>query len=194
MTSNTAGAKDVSGKGGIPGMRGVEHIALTVPDLEAATAFFVDELGCEVYYSIGPFKDQEGNWFAENLDVHPRAEIPEIRIVRCANGAHFELLTFTSPDQNTQMPRFSDYGGHHVAFYVDDMDLAIAYLQSKGIKVLGPVKDGVGPESGEGSTFVHFKSPWGSMFELVSFPKGRAYEQQREPLWVPDPVSQEAKE
>ena len=35
-------------KGGIPGMRGVEHIGLTVPNLEEATEFFVDVIGCEV--------------------------------------------------------------------------------------------------------------------------------------------------
>ncbi len=189
MASDNVERTDTSIKGGIPGLRGVEHIALTVPDLEEATQFFVDVLGCEVYYSIGPFKDPEGNWFVENLDVHLRAEIPEIRILRCKNGAHFELLSFTSPDQNKTMPKFSDYDGHHVALYVDDMDAAIAYLKSKGVKVLGPIKDGIGPESGEGSTFVHFKSPWGSMFELVSFPKGRAYEQDHEQLWVPNKAS-----
>ena len=177
-------------RGGIPGMRGVEHIALTVPDLEEATRFFVDVLGCEVYYSIGPFMDLEGNWMTENLDVHPKAEIPEIRILRCANGAHFELLTFKSPDQNKTMPRFSDYDGHHLGFYVDDMETAVTYLKSKGVKVLGPIKDGVGPEAGEGSTFVHFQTPWGSMLELVSYPHGRLYEQKQEPFWVPDKVSQ----
>ena len=177
-------------RGGIPGMRGVDHIALTVPDLEEATNFFVDVLGCEVYYSIGPFMDPAGNWMTENLDVHPRAEIPEIRILRCVNGAHFELLTFNSPDQNKTVSKFSDYNGHHTAFYVDDMEAAVAYLKSKGVRLLGPIKDGVGPEAGEGSTFLHFQSPWGSMFELVSFPHGKLYEQKQVPLWMPDKVSQ----
>ncbi len=185
METNKAEATVTRARGGLPGMRGIEHVAFTVPNLNEAAEFFVQVLGCEEYYSIGPFKDPEGNWFVENLDVHPRAEIPEIRIMRCANGAHFELLEFTSPDQNKHMPKFSDYGGYHVAFYVDDMDAAVAYLKSKGVKVLGPVKDGIGPESGEGSTFVHFKTPWGLMLELVSFPKGRAYEQEKRPMWVP---------
>jgi len=104
MVSNNEKATAPANSSGIPGMRGIEHIAITVPDLEEATAFFVDVLGCEVYYSIGPFKDPEGNWFGENLDVHPRAEIPEIRIVRCANGAHFELLTFDAPIKTSVCP------------------------------------------------------------------------------------------
>lgn len=189
MASDKVETTAQTNKSGIPGVRGVEHLGINVPDLEEATRFFVDVLGADVYYSIGPFKDETGNWLADNLDVHPRAEIPEIRILRLKNGAHFELLSFIAPDQNKTVPRFSDYGGHHIAFYVDDMEAAVAYLKSKGVKVLGPVKDGVGPESGEGSAFVHFKSPWGAMFELVSFPKGRLYEQEHEPMWTPDQVS-----
>ena len=178
-----------SKRSGIPGMRGVDHIALTVPDLEEATRFFVDVLGCEVYYSIGPFMDLEGNWMKENLDVDQKAAIPEIRILRCGNGPHYELLTFNSPDQNKSVSKFSDCNGHHAGFYVDDMGAAVAYLKSKGIKVLGPIKDGVGPEAGKGSTFVHFQSPWGSMFELVSYPSGKLYEQKQERLWVPEKAS-----
>ena len=30
----------------VPGLRGVDHIGITVPDIEQATAFFVDVLGC----------------------------------------------------------------------------------------------------------------------------------------------------
>ena len=31
--------------GGLPGLRGVDHVGITVPDIEQATAFFVDVLG-----------------------------------------------------------------------------------------------------------------------------------------------------
>ncbi len=30
----------------LPGLRGIEHVGLTVPDLDAAVRFFVDVLGC----------------------------------------------------------------------------------------------------------------------------------------------------
>jgi catechol 2,3-dioxygenase-like lactoylglutathione lyase family enzyme len=171
-------------KGGVPWLRGIEHVAITVPDMEEASRFFVEVLGCEVYYSLGPFKD-EGDWMAVNLDVHPRAEIAEIRVLRCRNGAHFELVSFSSPDQRKEVPQFSDYGGYHFSFYVDDMEAAVAYLKSKGVKVLGPIKDGIGPEAGDKSSFVHFKTPWGLMLEFVSFPNGRIYEQEKPAMWVP---------
>ncbi len=34
------------------GIRGIEHIGLTVPNLEDATEFFVNILGCEIVYTL----------------------------------------------------------------------------------------------------------------------------------------------
>ena len=44
----------------------------------------------------------------------------------------------------------SDWGGTHIAFYVEDMDAAIAYLAEHDIDVLGGKKPGIDAESGEG--------------------------------------------
>jgi catechol 2,3-dioxygenase-like lactoylglutathione lyase family enzyme len=167
---------------GLPGVRGVEHIGLMVPDLEEATAFFVNVLGCKVVYSLYPAARYKNNY----LDVHPDAE-RKIRTLSYQNGAHFELFEFTTPDQNKRMPKFSDYGGHHIAFYVDDMDAAIAYLKSKGVRLFGEKRYGEGPEAGKDSTLVHFTTSWGLILELISYPHGRAYEKDQPALWKPDP-------
>jgi catechol 2,3-dioxygenase-like lactoylglutathione lyase family enzyme len=170
----------------LPGQRGMEHLGLTVPDLEAAVAFFVEVLGCEYFYDIGPFADPDGTWFADNLDVHPRAEIPRACLLRCANGSNLELFEYTAPDQRRVLPRMSDWGGTHLAFYVDDMDVALAYLEEQGLRILGGKKDAMGVEAGEGASFAHFLSPWGALLELVSFPNGKDYMQGRDRvLWRP---------
>jgi catechol 2,3-dioxygenase-like lactoylglutathione lyase family enzyme len=170
----------------LPGQRGMEHLGLTVPDLEAAVAFFVDVLGCEYFYDIGPFADPEGTWFSDNLDVHPRAEIPRACLLRCANGSNLELFEYVAPDQRQAVPRMSDWGGTHLAFYVDDMDAALAYLEAQGLRILGGKKDAMGVEAGEDATFAHFLSPWGALLELVSFPNGKDYMKDRERLlWRP---------
>ena len=39
---------------GLPGLAGAEHIGITVPDLEAATRFFVDVIGCKAIFEVGP--------------------------------------------------------------------------------------------------------------------------------------------
>ena len=170
----------------LPGLRGTEHIAFTVPDLDEAVSFFVDVLGCEHFYPIGPFMDPQGDWFVENLDLHPRAEIPRGCLLRCGNGSNFELFEYRSPDQRREMPKMSDWGGTHLAFYVDDMDAALAYLEEQGVRILGGAKDGIGVEAGPGSSFAHFLSPWGMLLELVSFPEGKEYMEGRERLlWRP---------
>ncbi len=171
----------------VPGIRGVEHVAFTVPDVDEAVTFFVDVLGCEHIYDMGPFADPDGSWMADNLDVHPRASIPTFALLRCANGANFEVFQYESPDQITRWPKMSDHGGLHIAFYVDDMDAALARLQEHGVRVLGGKKGGIGPEAGDGSTFAHFLTPWGQLLEFVSYPDGRAYHSTADRhLWRPE--------
>jgi catechol 2,3-dioxygenase-like lactoylglutathione lyase family enzyme len=171
--------------GSLPGVRGIEHISFTVPDLDQAVRFLVDVLGCEDFYPIGPFRDPEGTWFADNLALHPRAETHGY-LLRCGNGSNLELFEYESPDQRREMPKMSDWGGVHLAFYVDDMDVAIEYLESQGVQVLGGKKDGIGVEAGPGSSFAHFLSPWGMLLELVSFPEGKEYMNGSERhLWQP---------
>ena len=160
----------------IPGLRRMDHVGFTVPDLEEATRFLVDVLGCEYLYSLGPFRSG-GDWMATHLNVHPRAEIVENRFFRCGDQAVFEVFSYTSPDQRQAIPRNSVIGGHHVALYVDDLDDAVAYLKSHGVSVLGEPTASKGPA--EGNRWVYFLTSWGMQFELVSYPNGKAFDRAR---------------
>ncbi|MEF1308343.1 VOC family protein, partial [Vibrio owensii] len=78
-------------------------------------------------------------------------------------------------ERRYEAPNNADIGGHHLAFYVDDMDAAVAYLKEQGIKVLGEPSVMIdGPTAGE--SWVYFMSPWGMQLELVSYPNGKAYQ------------------
>ncbi|MFG1608006.1 VOC family protein [Actinoplanes sp. NPDC049265] len=170
----------------VSGMRGLEHIAFTVPDLEEAIRFFVDVLGCEHFYDIGPFEDPGGDWFRVNLGLDPRSRVPRAALLRTGHGSNFEIFEYEAPEQVRRMPRMSDWGGVHLAFYVDDMRQALADLDRHGVRVLGGAKDGIGVEGGEGSSFAHFLSPWGMLLEFVSFPNGKQYMSGRDRLlWTP---------
>jgi catechol 2,3-dioxygenase-like lactoylglutathione lyase family enzyme len=157
---------------GLPGLRRLDHVGFTVPDLDEAHAFLVDVLGCEYLYALGPFAD-EGTWMADHLNVHPRATVPQNRFFRCGGQAIFEVFAYTCPDQRAEPPRNSDVGGHHVALYVDDLDAAVAHLKRHGVTVLGEPTASRGPH--EGQRWVYFLAPWGMQFELVSYPQGRAF-------------------
>jgi glyoxylase I family protein len=76
-------------------------------------------------------------------------------------------------------------GGHHLAFYVHDIDAAVAYLRSEGVRVLG--EPTASRNASAGQRWVYFLSPWDMQFELVSFPDGKAYEAKAEVLlWNPN--------
>jgi len=158
----------------VPGLRGIEHVGLTVPNLKEAVDFFVDVVGCEDFFTNrGSLRDDD--WMKENMNVHPKA-VPTNHRVRCGNGANFELFEYQSPDQRTVQPKNSDYGGHHLAFYVDDIEAAVAYLRGKGLKVLGEIKTNTaGPT--QGLSWIYVLAPWGTQLEFLSYPKGLAYEQ-----------------
>lgn len=171
-------------KKGLPGLRGTDHIGFTVPDLDQAVDFFVNVLGCEPFYDLGPFQ-AEDDWMEVHLNIHPRAVMKRLKFLRCANGSNFEIFEYAAPEQNTTQPRNSDVGGHHLAFYVDDMDLAVEYLKAEGLRVLGePTVRTVGPSGGQ--TWVYFLAPWGMQLELVCYPQGKDYEKDFDgKLWHP---------
>jgi len=174
---------------GLPGLRGMDHIGFTVPNLEEAVDFFVNVIGCEAFYELGPYKFDD-DWMQTHLNVHPRTVMKKLRFLRCGNGSNFEVFEYEAPDQNTAQPKNSDVGGHHLAFYVDDFDAALNSLRSKGIRILGePTVRVVGPSAGQ--TWVYFLAPWGMQLELVSYPDGKGYEKDTpRRLWHPaDPAA-----
>lgn len=170
---------------GIPGLRGADHVGISVPDIAEAVEFFVDVIGAEPFYSLGPYRDDESDFNEVNFDVHPRAVLNEIRLLRL-NNLNIELFEWEAPDQNRQMPRLSDLGAYEFCLYVDDMDAAIAYLKQKGVKVLGDKLDLTDEEAGPDATYQYFHAPWGAIMELISYPNGRAYEAEyTKRLWNP---------
>lgn len=161
--------------GPMPGMRGINHIGLTVPDLAQAETFFSDVLGCRKAMSFGPFRDDKGTFMQDVLDVDPRAVIEQISLMRCGFGSNIELFKYTAPDQKQVTARNSDIGGHHIAFYVDDIDAVAAYMKANNIRTLmGPLPVKEGPAAGQ--TILYFYAPWGLQLEAISFPQGMAYE------------------
>lgn len=169
---------------GIPGLLGTEHIGFTVPDLEQATDFFVNVIGCQYVFELGPFQ-AEDDWMTTHLNVHARAVMRRLRFFRCKHGPNFEIFEYEAPDRTHSQPRNSDIGGHHLAFYVEDFDRALAYLKDKGVRLLGsPTRRTSGPNAGQ--TWIYFLSPWGMQLELVSFPDGKGYEKTTDiRLWHP---------
>jgi catechol 2,3-dioxygenase-like lactoylglutathione lyase family enzyme len=155
------------------GLRGVDHIGFTVPDLEQAHSFLVDVLEAVHVYTLDG-KSGEDDWMRTHLGVHPRTLIREIRFYRLGAGSNLEVFEYESADGQTSQPRNSDIGGHHLALYVDDLDVAMTTLRQRGVEFMG--EPTASAKAAFGQRWVYFTSPWGMQFELVSFPEGKAYE------------------
>jgi catechol 2,3-dioxygenase-like lactoylglutathione lyase family enzyme len=160
---------------GIPGARAVHHVAYTVPDLNQAVRFFVDVIGAELAYTLGPIEDPDGDWMTRKLAVDARA-VGQIAMLRLGPTLNLELFEYTAPDQNRSLPRNSDWGGHHLALHVDDVDKAVEYLRTvPGVTVLGDPETIVdGPIAGD--RWVYFTTPWGMQLELINLPARLPFE------------------
>ncbi|MEJ8642004.1 VOC family protein [Streptomyces sp. MS1.HAVA.3] len=145
---------------GIPGFLGVGHVGYTVPDLEQAVAYFTGPMGGELVYREQFAAD--AGFAARQLGVdQPIAR--DTAVIRLGPVTNLELSQYTAADQRTELPRNSDVGGHHLAFFVDDVESAAAWLRDvPGTEVLGEpqlIEDG-GPIHGD--RWVYFRGPWAS--------------------------------
>jgi catechol 2,3-dioxygenase-like lactoylglutathione lyase family enzyme len=173
----------------IPGVLGVDHFGIAVPDVEEARDWFVDVVGCVAPLTFGPFSDPGGSLMRRLVGVHPRAVLEQIVMVRCGTGSSIELFQWDAPRQDQTFAKNSDWSGHHVALYVTDIDEAVAYLaeQPGAEKLLGPLPVTEGPAAGQ--TINYFKTDFGLYVELISYPDGMAYEDTAETkLWNPADV------
>ena len=175
--------------GSLPGLRGHDHTGVTVPDIKQALDFFTNVLGCQHAMTFGPFADDKGTFMQDLLNVNPRAKIEQITMMRCGYGSNIELFQYSSPDQKNAIPKNSDIGGYHIAFYVDDIKAAADYLKANNVRtMMGPLPVEQGPAAGQ--SILYFMAPWGLQFEAISYPKGMAYEKDGGTvLWSPrDPA------
>jgi catechol 2,3-dioxygenase-like lactoylglutathione lyase family enzyme len=179
----------------LPGLRGLEHIGIVVPDLTQATTFFETVLGWPTVFTAGPFFDPEGDSMSRNFDLHPRSRVNQLALVR-SPLVNFELFQGSAPDQLLMWPRLLDVGGLHLAVYVDDIGAAVDYLVTNGGESLGGHKPLGGPEEGPGAEFGHVRTPFGLYLEVISYPAGRAYETAADILAfnpaAPDAIAREA--
>jgi catechol 2,3-dioxygenase-like lactoylglutathione lyase family enzyme len=168
-----------------PDVRAVDHIGITVPDLDAAQNFFEQVLGAEYLYDLlpGPMSGPQ----IEAMIGLPRGTVVHaIRMMCMGQGPSLELFTYSSPDQR-EPPRPSDMGLQHFAVFVDDIEAVAARIAEHGGEVLWPISLLPFGDSGPGNRFVYTRLPWGGSMELIDVPSPQAYEAQT-PLrrWKPE--------
>ena len=152
---------------------GIQHFALTVPDMDEAVRFFETMFGAVTAISIDGV-DVDDEFMIKRLGVPAGRRIRKQRVIVCGNGGNLELFEY-SGEQPSPIKNNSEIGACHIAFEVDDAHAAAARLREAGVDVLeGPTLIDSGPM--QGLTWVYLRAPWGQFLELVSLDEPLGYE------------------
>ncbi|KAB5513622.1 hypothetical protein GE09DRAFT_628820, partial [Coniochaeta sp. 2T2.1] len=145
----------------------VNHIAIAVPDLEAAVKWYVDVLGAEELRPIG-IHDRNENPHAPIFKIYP-TNLNRVRIacLTTGNGVGLELFQFEDPKIEpgceANLERDISRGGFfHMALTTDDIDGLTEKIVKNGGKVLGEKVPIYEHEA------VYVEDPWGNVVELLS--------------------------
>ncbi len=166
---------------GLPGLRGGEHVGLTVPDLAQAESFLCDVLGATMIFDGGTIADEDT--MVRVLGAEP-GDSCRYKFFRLGTGLNLEVFEYCSALGGSH-PGNPQPGGHHIALYVDDIHAAARHLGAHGVNMSGPPEHiDAGPAAG--SDWLYFTTPWGLQMELVSYPNGKGYERtSKVRLWSP---------
>jgi len=127
-------------------IRKIDHVAIVVPDIKNALAFWQEALG---------------------LELHHVEDVPSQKALVAflpTGESEIELVKPTTED--TGAARFLNDRGpgmHHLCFEVDDLEGMLDNLKSKGIRLINEVPLQL---EGRRMAFIHPKSACGVLVEL----------------------------
>ena len=127
----------------------LNHVAIVVPDLAAASALYKDALGATVTEPVA---------LPDHGVTTVFVELPNTKI---------ELLHPLGPDSPIAafLERSPSGGMHHVCYEVDDILAARDHLKASGARVLGTGEPKIGAH-GKPVLFLHPKDFTGTLVEL----------------------------
>jgi catechol 2,3-dioxygenase-like lactoylglutathione lyase family enzyme len=161
-------------------VRGIEHVGITVPDVDAATEFLVAAFDADVLFDMAGgaevLDEQTDRDNQARLGTRPGTRWVCSRLLCIGDGPGIELFEYADDDRRPPATA-SDLGVTHLALYVDDIDEARERVIAAGGKALDGPRLLPGPESGENNKWLYTLTPWGSIVELVSLPSPQEYEQ-----------------
>ena len=134
---------------------GIHHVAIAVPDLDAAVTFYSEAFGFDVVQR-SEFKGD-----AEQVDAAIGLKQAAARMAMLkAPNAHIELWQYSNPAPEDKRARPCDLGYPHFALQVDDIEAEYERLLGHGMTFVGP------PVNFGGSSAIYGADPFGNVIEL----------------------------
>ncbi len=143
---------------------GVDHVSVTVADLERSLAFYRDLLGIPVH----------GTGVEESASVTAVVGVDRARFryadLDLGHGHILELLQYLTPKGTPRRSNVYDPGSSHIAFLVDDLGAMLRHLESAGVRARSDPVDLDEPAWWAGARVVYLTDPDGATVELVQRP------------------------
>lgn len=158
-------------KRGLVDIRGIEHVAMTVPDMEAGIRFCTEAFGATVLYrhltrDQPPMTAEQ----AGPLNGLPAgATMRAMCLLRLGNGANIELFEIEGR-RREEAANINDVGLVHFCIAVDDVAAAAARFERAGGQMIAGPHDLGSNEEGPGNRFHFGRMPWGTWIEFATLP------------------------
>ena len=117
------------------------HVAIICSDYAKAKAFYIDKLGFELIREV--YRPEIGDY------------------LRMLKQGDTTLELFIKPDYPERVTDPEAKGLRHLAFHVEDVDAAVAWLHARGIET-EPIRE----DKVNGGRFAFFKDPDGLPLEV----------------------------
>jgi catechol 2,3-dioxygenase-like lactoylglutathione lyase family enzyme len=149
----------------------IDHINIVVNDLSSMVRFYSELLGLKITKQV----TISGEWIDKTVGL--AGAHAEVVYLDLPAGPRVELLRYISPTgANPQGLGISNTRGlRHMAFRVDDIDVAVTKLKSHGVSFLSDIQ--LVPDSqvtyagGVRKRLVYFHDPEGNLLELCEYRK-----------------------
>jgi catechol 2,3-dioxygenase-like lactoylglutathione lyase family enzyme len=148
-------------------MRAIDHVGLTVTDLDRAVEFWCGRLGLRLLQRVTETDPDMASLIGEDS-----VEL-EIADLDAGDGRIIELIKYTRPAGRPVRARSSDPGSTHIALRVDDLDEALARLEGSGARQISrhPVLLHDPGGAWDGVACCYIADPDGIIVELVQRPR-----------------------
>lgn len=165
--------------------RGIDHIGITVPDMDVAVKFLEEAFNATIIYELVPkgSEGRSGKHVEETLALPDGSIITRQTLMRLGVGPSIELFQFEGVNQNPSS-MLNDFGLQHFTVYVEDIEKSVAAVKKAGCEPYYRPHRPAGYEGAKGNMGCYVRPPWGGIVELFQY-TDIEYPDKNKTRWTP---------
>lgn len=144
---------------------GVDHVGLTVTDLDRSVKFYTEILECSIVVQ----QEKEGGYLAAIVG-YPDAHVKMAHLQPPGSAQRIELFEYCTPRSAPRDLEPRNVGNAHVCFVVNDLAALYERLVEHGVETLSPPVE-VDTGVNKGGAALYLRDPDGITLEIFQRPK-----------------------